>query len=291
MFRAGSHAVTRPSRGIVSAAILVGLAAASGQAEARRSVSATGTLQPMSTVTLGTMISGTVQEVTCEVNAVVQKGQICAQIDPRPYQRAIEVSRAELSTAVALLDQHTANFNQTKSAYQRNVALLERGVVTRAVYETAESAYKQAQAQIDFDKGVIEQRKAQLAVAELNLSYTRITSPIDGVVLERRVSMGETLSSSLQSPALFVVASDLTKMNAVVRINEVDIGAFRASDNAKINVKAFPNQSFRGKVSQIRYLPLAAGNVVSYEVLIEVDNIELYLRPGMSVAVEIEATG
>lgn len=265
--------------------------AVGGRPAQARSISATGTLKPIETVTLGTMISGTVQEVSCAVNMIVRKGQICAQIDPRPYQRAIEVSRAELATASALLEQHMASFNLAKATYQRNVTLLDRGVVTRAVYESAESVYKQAEAQIEFDKAVIEQRKAQLATAELNLSYTKIASPIDGIVLDRRVSVGETLSSSLQSPSLFVVASDLTKMHAVVRINEVDIGAFRATDNAKINVKAFPNQSFRGKVNQIRYQPQAAGSVVSYEVLIDVDNIELYLRPGMSVAVEVEVTG
>jgi HlyD family secretion protein len=269
------------------------LAAGAGWPDAAlaRSVTATGVLKPISTVTLGTNVSGSIQELSCEVNANVRRGQICARIDPRPYQRALEASRAELATAIAQLEQHAAGLAQAKAAYQRNATLLERGVVTKASYEGLESLYKQALAQIELDKAVIEQRKAQLATAELNLGYTQIVSPIDGVVLDRRIQVGETVSANFQSPALFVVASDLTRMHAVVRINETDIGAFRSADKAKLIVKAFPNQKFSGKVHQIRYVPEAAGNVVSYEVLIDVENIELYLRPGMSVAVEIDVTG
>ena len=270
-------------------AVVAGIAFADG-AEARK-VTATGTLRPIMTVTLGTTISGTLQQVSCEVNAAVQKGQTCAQIDPRPYQMAVEASRADLATALAQLDQHEAGLEHAKAAFQRNVTLLERGIVTKAAFEGFQTSYKKAQAQIDLDKAVIDQRRANLAAAELNLGYATISSPIDGVVMERRVSMGETISANLQSPTLFVLASDLTHMHAIVRIDEVDIGAFREAHKAKISVKAFPNQRFTGKVNQIRYVPQAAGNVVSYEVVIDVDNIELYLRPGMSVAVEVEVTG
>ena len=259
----------------------------SGPVEAK-TVAATGTLRPTATVTLGTTISGTVQDLSCEVNATVKKGQTCAQIDPRPYQRAIEANRADLATAVAQYEQHMASFNQAKAAFERNAGLLERGLVTKATYEGMESNYKQAQAQIAYHKAVIDQRKANVAAAELNLSYTRITSPVDGTVLERRIAVGELAQSSA---GLFVIASDLTKMHAVVRIDETDIGAFRTADAAKLSVKAFPNQKFSGKVKQVRYVPEAAGSTVSYEVLIEVDNIELYLRPGMSVAAEVEVTG
>ena len=153
-----------------------------------------------------------------------------------------------------------------------------------------EESQSEAQAQIAYHKAVIDQRKANVAVAELNLSYTRINSPLDGVVLERRIAVGETVPGSY-GPGLFVIASDLTKMHAVVRIDETEIGAFRTAETAKLVVKAFPNQKFSGKVKQVRYVPEAAGSTVSYEVLIEVDNVELYLRPGMSVAVEVEVTG
>lgn len=284
------RSIDRLSRILRSATLgLAGLLLMPGQANAR-TVAATGTLKPTATVTLGTTVSGAVQELSCEVNAIVKKGQTCAQIDPRPFQRVIEVNRAELATAVAQFEQHMASFTQAKAAYQRNAALLERGLVTKASYEGLKSTYKQAQAQIDYHRAIIDQRKAQLSAAELNLSYTRINAPIDGTVLERRIGLGETVPGSY-GPGLFVIASDLTKMHAIVRIDETEIGAFRTADQAKLTVKAFPNQKFSGKVKQVQFVPEAAGSMVSYEVVVEVDNIELYLRPGMSVAVEVEVTG
>jgi HlyD family secretion protein len=276
---------SRLTRTLVFAIAAIGGIA--GGAEAR-TVAATGTLRPTATVILSTNTSGAVQELSCDVNAIVKKGQTCAQIDPRPYQRVVEGNRAELATAVAQYEQHMASFNQAKAAYDRNAGLLERGVVTKAVFEGLESNYKQAQAQIAYHKAVIDQRKANVAAAELNLSYTRIISPVDGTVLERRISVGEMAPGE---KGLFVIASDLTKMHAIVRIDETEIAAFRAADAANLSVKAFPNQKFKGKVKQVRYVPAAAGSTVTYEVVIEVDNIELYLRPGMSVAVEVEVTG
>jgi HlyD family secretion protein len=277
-------------RPVVVKAVILGLLATgmtSGAAEARK-VAATGTLKPTATITLSANASGAIQDLSCDVNAAVKKGQTCAQIDPRPYQRAIDANRAELASAVAQFEQHMASFNQAKAAYDRNAGLLERGLVTKASFEGVESNYKQSQAQIAYHRAVIEQRKVNVATAELNLSYTRVTSPIDGLVLERRISTGETASGG---SGLFVIASDLTKMHAIVRIDETDIAAFRSADNASLSVKAFPNQKFTGKVKQVRYVPEAAGSTVSYEVVIEVDNIELYLRPGMSVAAEVEVTG
>lgn len=252
-----------------------------------KTISTTGTLSPVSTVTVGSQISGVVQEVACDFNTAVKKGQPCAKIDPRPFQRALDQARANLANAKATLEQHEASLAYVKASYERNSTLVQRGVVSKDAFESVQSNFGQARAQIEVDKAVIAQRQAELEIAELNLGYTDIVSPIDGVVLSRRVTVGETLATSFQTPTLFIIATDLRRLNLIANVSESDIGGLKPGDQASFTVKAFPNRSFNAQVSQIRQAPESNRLDVSYAVVLDVDNAEQLLKPGMSAAVRL----
>jgi HlyD family secretion protein len=252
-----------------------------------RTISVNGTLRPVMTVTLGSQLSGMVQSVSCEVNAAVKKGQTCAKIDPRPFRNALDQARADFAQATAQLQQDEANLAYVQAAFERSQTLNQRGVVSKDAFQNAQSNYQQAQAKVALDKATIAQRQAALQMATLNLEYTDIVSPIDGVVVSRKVEAGETVAASLQAPTLFVIASDMRKLTLIAYVGETDVGGLKVGDAATFRVKTFPNRTFNARISQVLLAPQVQASDVSYGVLLDVDNADLQLKPGMTAVVRI----
>ncbi|MEZ5891005.1 MAG: efflux RND transporter periplasmic adaptor subunit [Xanthobacteraceae bacterium] len=252
-----------------------------------RTVTATGTVNPELTIIVGTYVSGVIQELFCDYNTVVKKGQVCAKIDPRPYQTIVDQSKANLAVAQAQLAKDKANLTYTKVRYERTARLAQTHATSQDAVDAAKSNYEQAQAQILFDEATIQQRQAMLDAALVNLGYANIVSPVDGVVVSRNVTVGQTVAASFQTPTLFLIATDLTKMQVDTNVSESDIGGVKIGDPGTFTVDAFSNRTFRGKVSQVRQSPQTVQNVVTYDVVVSVDNSDLALKPGMTAAVQI----
>jgi len=247
-----------------------------------RTVSATGAVNPELTIIVGTYVSGVIQRLYCDYNTQVTKGQVCAEIDPRPYQTVVDQAKANLAVAKAQLEKDKAHLNYTRSAFDRANRLIQTSAISQDAFENAKSAYEQAQAQIAFDEATIQQRQAMLDAAQVNLDYTRIVSPVDGTVVSRNVTMGQTVAASFQTPTLFLIATDLTKMKVDTNVSESDIGNIEVGDKATFTVDAFARRVFRGTVSQVRQSPQTVQNVVTYDVVVDVDNTDLALKPGMT---------
>src|SRR5499426_109114 len=305
----------------------------------RNTVSATGTLQAVTTVQVGSQVSGTISELYADFNTVVKKGQVVAQLDPRVYdaqvasqranleqaranladaeakvlaaEAAVETQRAGVSGANANLAALKAQRDDAQSLLRRQEGLAKAGVIperdleaTRTNYNAAEARYNQAAAQLDQAKvsertsassglaqakaqtkqarAQIQQIESALKMAEVNLSYTTISSPIDGVVVSRNVDKGQTVAASLQAPTLFTIANDLTQMQVIANIDQADIGVINPSNRVSFTVDAYPGQNFGGTIRQIRLNPQNVQNVVTYNVVIDVENPELKLKPGMT---------
>jgi HlyD family secretion protein len=252
-----------------------------------RIVTATGTVNPELTIIVGTYVSGVIQQLYCDYNTQVRKGQVCAKIDPRPYQTAVDQSKANLAVARAQLAKDTAYLAYTKLNFERNARLVQTNAVSQDAYDNAKSTYEQAQAQILFDEATIQQRQAALDAAQVNLDYTDITSPVDGTVVSRNVTMGQTVAASFQTPTLFLIATDLTRMEVDTNVSEGDIGGISVGDTVTFSVDAFPKRTFEGGVRQVRQSPQTVQNVVTYDVVVGVDNSDLSLKPGMTAATRI----
>ncbi len=252
-------------------------------------VTATGTVNPELTIIVGTYVSGVIQELYCDYNTVVKKGQICARIDPRPYQTVVDQNKAALEIAKAQLLKDRANLEYARISYERNARLVKSNAVSQDAVDNARSAYDQAQAQIVFDQATIQQRQAALDAAQVNLDYTRIVSPVDGVVVSRSVTMGQTVAASFQTPTLFLIATDLTRMQVDTNVSESDVGDIKMGNASTFTVDAFPKRTFNGAVSQVRQSPQTVQNVVTYDIVVSVDNSDLALKPGMTAAARIIA--
>jgi HlyD family secretion protein len=252
-----------------------------------RTITATGTVNPELTIIVGTYVSGVIQELSCDYNTRVTRGQVCAKIDPRPYQSVVDQSKANLAVAKAQLEKDKAASTYAKLALDRAARLIETKAVSQDAYDNAKSAYEQAQAQIQFDEATIQQRQAALDAAQVNLDYTNIISPVDGTVVSRNVTVGQTVAASFQTPTLFLIATDLTKMQVDTNVSESDIGDIKTGDAATFTVDAYPKRNFDGKVSQVRQSPQTVQNVVTYDVVVSVDNSELALMPGMTAATRV----
>lgn len=252
-----------------------------------RSVTATGTINPVLTIIVGTYVSGVIQELSCDYNTRVTRGQVCAKIDPRPYQTVVDQNRANLGQAKAQLEKDKASLDYAKLNYERNARLAQSNAVSKDAADSARSVYAQAQAQVALDQAIIDQRQAQLASAEVNLDYTNIVSPVDGTVISRSVTMGQTVAASFQTPTLFLIATDLTKMQVDTNVSESDIGAVAQNDKVIFTVDAFPRRNFEGVVAQVRQSPQTVQNVVTFDVVVSVDNSDLALKPGMTAATRI----
>jgi HlyD family secretion protein len=250
-------------------------------------VKATGTINPVLTITVGTYVSGIIQDVSCDYNTAVKQGQLCAKIDPRPYQSIVNQNKAILAVARAQLKKDQANVAYAKTAYERQLRLSQTNAVSKDALDLAKNAYDQAQAQIELDEATVEQRQAELATAEVNLNYTNIVSPVDGVVISRKVTMGQTVAASFQTPTLFTIAKDLREMLVEGRIDESDVGRLKVGQSATFSVDAFPNRTFDGKVLEIRRSPEVVQNVVTYTAIISAPNPDLLLLPGMTANLRI----
>jgi HlyD family secretion protein len=252
-----------------------------------RTVTASGTVNPMTTVQVGTYVSGVLQDLHCDFNTQVKAGQLCAKIDPRPYQTVVDQENAALGTARAQLAKDKAALAFAKVIYQRDVDLLKRRIVSQETVDAASNALDQAVAQVALDESTIAQRLATLNAAKVNLDYTNIISPVDGTVVSRNVTRGQTVAASFQTPTLFLIATDLTQMQVDTNVSESDIGSVVTGNNVLFTVEAYSDQTFTGTVTQVRQAPQSVQNVITYDAVVGVPNPQLLLKPGMTAAVRI----
>jgi HlyD family secretion protein len=252
-----------------------------------RTVTASGTVNPELTVIVGSYVSGVIQDITCDYNTEVKRGQSCAKIDPRPFQTQVDQAEANLAIAEAQLEKDRASLSYAEVVYERAATLVKTNAVSKDALDKAKSAHDELQAQIAFDQATIRQRQSALATAQVNLDYTNIVSPVDGTVVSRNVTIGQTVAASFQTPTLFLIASDLRRMQVDANVSESDIGAMVVGNKTTFKVDAFPARTFEGTVTEVRQSPQTVQNVVTYDVVIGVDNNDLALKPGMTAATRI----
>jgi HlyD family secretion protein len=251
-------------------------------------VQATGTLEAVTTVDVGTQVSGVVQDLYADFNDIVKKGQVIARLDPSILQVQIESQQANVTRAEADLERLRVTLEDAKQKLDRAQAMFKKELVPKTDLEAAEIAVKSADAQIKSSEASLTQSKASLNQAKVNMGYTVITSPIDGIVISRNVDPGQTVASSMNAPTLFVIAADLTKMQVVANIDESDVGKMRPGQTVSFRVDAYPTDNFLGSVQQVRLQPAVVQNVVVYSTVIAVPNPQLKLKPGMTATVGIE---
>lgn len=256
----------------------------------RVAISSTGTLSATSTVTVGSQISGQVTEVLVDFNDRVSKGQVLARIDPKTYEAQIEQGNAQIAAARASLQQARAALRNAELDWRRKAELGERKLVSQADVDLARAAYEQARAQVEATEAQIRQQTASTETTRVNLERTVIRSPVDGVVLTRSIEPGQTVAASLQAPELFTIAEDLSKMKIELSVDEADIGQVQPGQRVTFTVDAFPDRQFRGKVQQVRLAATTTNNVVTYPVVVSVDNSDGTLLPGLTVNAEIEVS-
>jgi HlyD family secretion protein len=253
-------------------------------------VTATGSVNAVTTVQVGTQVSGTIKTLFVDFNSHVKKGQLIAQIDPSTFEAQVQQAEANLHSAQANLDKANTALVDAKRTFGRNKELYSKNLVPKSDLDTSETNYESAKAQVNSAKAQIEQAKASLDFSRQNLAYTKIVSPVDGVVISRNVDIGQTVAASFQTPTLFTIAQDLTKMQIDTNVAESDIGVVKAGQDVEFSVDAYPDTVFQGKVWQIRKAPITVQNVVTYDVVIKVDNSDLKLMPGMTANVAIILT-
>jgi HlyD family secretion protein len=279
-------------------------------------VTATGTINPVINVLVGSQVSGTIKALYADFNSQVKEGQVIAQIDPAIFQAQVDQAKANVLTNQANLLNAKANLENAKAnlvkadvavldakrTLDRNLPLVEKKVIAQATMDTAQTSYdtavaqrdvakaqvESATSQVESSKAQVEQAKATLKVAETNLRYTTIRSPVNGIVISRNVDVGQTVAASLQAPTLFTIAKDLTQMQVDTNVSEADVGRITVGQGSTFTVDAYPERIFRGKVSEIRNAPIIVQNVVTYDVVIRVDNIDLKLKPGMTANVSVQ---
>ncbi len=248
-------------------------------------VTATGTLSALVTVQVGSQVSGSILKLYADFNSTVKKGQVVAKIDPRLFQASLENARANYAQAKASLHKDEVQAQFAGRQFQRQGNLAKSKLIAPSDFDTAESNAGSTMAQVEADRANVKQAMAVLHLAEVNLALTNIISPTDGTVISRNVDVGQTVAASLQAPVLFVIAEDLRKMQVDTSVAEADVGKLRAGMTATFSVDAFPGESFKGMVRQIRNAATTVQNVVTYDAVIDVENSDLRLRPGMTANV------
>jgi HlyD family secretion protein len=251
-------------------------------------VAATGTLEAVETVDVGTQVSGTVQELYADFNSIVRKGQVIARLDPSLIQTQIEQQQANVARSEADLERLRVGLADAKQKLDRANAMWEKNLIPRTDLETAEVNVKSAEAQLRSSEAALVQARASLNNQKVNLDHTVITAPIDGIVISRNVDQGQTVAASMNAPTLYVLAADLTKMQVLANIDEADVGRMRPGQAVTFRVDAFPTDTFTGVVQQVRLQPTVVQNVVTYSTVIAVPNQALKLKPGMTANVNIE---
>ena len=239
----------------------------------QNSITATGTIEPVTSVTVGTQVSGIVSHLYVDYNSIVRKGQIIAELDKTNLTSELNTARANLSSAQSSLNYEQANYNRYKTLY-------EKGLVSADEYEQANLSYLKARDQVATSRENVQR-------AQTNLGYATITSPIDGIVLSKSVEEGQTVAASFNTPELFTIAQDLTDMRVIADIDEADIGGVADGQHVVFTVDAYPDDRFEGHVTQVRQQPTTESNVVTYEVVISAPNNDLKLKPGLTANVTI----
>ncbi len=252
-------------------------------------VGATGTLQAVTTVTVGTQVSGIVQSLEgVDFNSIVKKGQIIARLDPSILETQVETAKANLANAQANLERQKVAVTDAKAKLTRAQELANRQLINKVDLENADVTLKQADAQLKSTESQIVQADAAVNKAKVDLDHTIITAPIDGIIIKRSVDRGQTVNAGMSAPELFIIAADLTKMQVNANIDESDVGRMRPGEAVSFRVDAYPTETFRGTVKQVRLNPQTVQNVVTYSTVIDVPNAELKLKPGMTANVTIE---
>jgi HlyD family secretion protein len=250
-------------------------------------VVASGSLNPVDIVDVSTQVSGRVAKIMVDFNSKVKAGQVVAEIDQSSFLTKLDQNQANYRSAQAALDGARVTMENTKKKFERAQSLFEKNLISFEEKEDSETQYLNAQADLKSAEARLEQARSQLDSSKVDLGYTVIRSPIDGVVISRSINVGQTVAASFQAPVLFQIANDLSKMQVECAIDEADIGKVQEGQEARFNVDAFPNDNFVGKVSQVRYSPTIQQNVVTYTAIVDVNNPELKLRPGMTATVSI----
>jgi len=251
-------------------------------------VSATGTVNPVLTVQVGSQVSGIIQHVHVDYNSRVRKGQVIAQIEPSWFKARVAQAEANLRSAEAARDKAWVAVQDAKRQWERMRMLLKRGMVAQSEADAAQSAYESALAQHKAQEALVLQARAALKQARVDLAHTTIVAPMDGVVISRNVDVGQTVSASLQAPTLFTIAQDLTQMQIETDVDEAFIGSVREGQPVTFTVFAYPDRVFQGRVAQVRLNPRVESGVVKYNCIIRVDNPDLALKPGMTATVSIQ---
>ena len=247
--------------------------AAVAPANIMNSITATGTIEPVTSVTVGTQVSGIVSKLYVDYNSVVKKGQVIAELDKTNLMSQLNSAKTQLATAQSQLNYQTTNFNRYKTLYQK-------GLVAADDFDSAKLSYTQAKEQVAAAKEEVQR-------AQTNLGYATITSPIDGIVLSKSVEEGQTVAASVSTPELFTIAQDLTNMQVVADVDEADIGDVKEGERVSFTVDAYPDDTFEGTVKQVRQEATTTNNVVTYEVVISAPNADLKLKPGLTANVTI----
>lgn len=250
-------------------------------------VTANGALNAIQTVQVGAQVSGMINKIHVDFNSRVKAGQLIAEIDHAPFMAQSQQARANLASARANVEKSSAALRDAQRILTRNRELYSSDVIARNEMDTAEANYDSAKAQLSVSMAQVEQAEASLRLTQTNLRYTKIVAPVDGVVISRNVDAGQTVAASFQTPTLFTIAQDLTKMQIDTNVNEADIGKIQEGHKVTFTVDAYPDETFRGYVSQVRNAPVTVQNVVTYDVVIRVDNSDFRLKPGMTANASI----
>lgn len=238
-----------------------------------RSVNATGTVNPVLTVIVGSYVSGVIRDVYCDYNTRVRKGQLCAKIDPRSYEAARDQAEGQLARDSAQLEMARLDLG-------RYGTLIEQDSIAKQTYDDQRALVRQLEGTVQLDRALVR-------TAEVNLGYTDILSPVNGTVVARNITLGQTVAASFQTPTLFLIATDLTKMQVDTNVSESDIGAIAQGNGVQFSVETFPHRTFHGVVNEVRQAPQTVQNVVTYDVVVGVDNSDFALKPGMTASVWI----
>lgn len=257
------------------------------KANIQNSITATGTIEAVTSVTVGTQVSGIVSKLFVDYNSEVKKGQVIAELDKTNLMSTLNAAKANLQSAKADLQSAKASMSYQLSNYNRYKTLYDKGLVSADDYETARLSYDQAREKANSARQNVTSAQEEVQRAQTNLGYATITSPIDGVVISKSVEEGQTVAASFSTPELFTIAKDLTNMQVIADVDEADIGNVAVGERVTFTVDAYPDDTFEGKVTQVRLQATTTNNVVTYEVVISAPNADLKLKPGLTANVTI----
>ncbi|MBM3299191.1 MAG: efflux RND transporter periplasmic adaptor subunit, partial [Deltaproteobacteria bacterium] len=257
------------------------------KANLKAEINSTGTIKPRVEVLVGSQVSGTIKALYADFESVVKQGQLIALIDPDTYKAKADQARANLMSAKAELNKAEVTLVDQVRNLRRKEELIKTSSVSQSEFDTAQATADTARAAVEVAKAKVSQMEANLEEADLQLKYTRIVAPVDGIVTVRNMDVGQTVTASFQTPVLFKIAEDLTRMQVYASVDEADIGRVKVGQQARFTVPAFPDEFFSASVTQIRNDPQIQQNVVTYNVILDVNNDDLKLRPGMTTSVQI----